>query len=168
MKALCVTERRELEVRHVPTPMDLPSDHVLVDIEASAINHGDKAFLARPNTAAGLDKYVENAATKSSKTSRGYRYTLQQFYSCTDNSLLSSVTTRQLYDFAAHLCREGLGDRTLCAGGPGTVDSVLLFEFFLCTGAREQEVMYAGGTTSISSMVYLRCEPKQTGRRRTC
>ena len=55
MKAVCVTERRELEVRDVPTPTDLPSDHVLVDIEASAINHGDKAFLARPNTAAGLN-----------------------------------------------------------------------------------------------------------------
>jgi NADPH:quinone reductase-like Zn-dependent oxidoreductase len=50
MKAVCVTENRELEVRDVPTPTDAPSDHVLVDIEACSINHGDKAFLARPRS----------------------------------------------------------------------------------------------------------------------
>jgi hypothetical protein len=46
---------------------------------------------------AAIDKYLENVATKSSKTSSGYRYTLQQFYASTGNSLLSSVTTQQLY-----------------------------------------------------------------------
>src|SRR5258708_1667180 len=29
---------------------------------------------------AAIDKYIENVASKSSKTSGGYRYTLQQFY----------------------------------------------------------------------------------------
>jgi hypothetical protein len=48
---------------------------------------------------AAIDKYLENVATKSSKTSSGYRYALQQFYASTGNSLLSSVTTQQLYDF---------------------------------------------------------------------
>ena len=60
-----------------------------------------------------MDKYLENVATKSSKTSSGYRNTLQQFYASTGNSLLSSVTTQQLYDFVAYLRREGLGDRTI-------------------------------------------------------
>ena len=60
---------------------------------------------------AALDKYLENVATKSSKTSNGYRYTLQQFCSSTGNLALSQVTTQQLYDFVAYLRREGLGDR---------------------------------------------------------
>jgi NADPH:quinone reductase-like Zn-dependent oxidoreductase len=55
MRAICVTETRNLEVRTVPTPENPPSGHVLVDIEACAINHGDKTFLARPGAAAGLN-----------------------------------------------------------------------------------------------------------------
>src|SRR5579864_3772520 len=131
---------------------------------------------------AAIDKYLENVATKSSKTSRGYRYTLQQFYASPGNSLLSSVTTQQLYDFVGHLRRDGLADRTIHnrvgevvtflrhfgikevtvrvkfveqkvrAYRPdelktllavATPEEWLLFQFFLCTGAREQEVMYA-------------------------
>ena len=61
---------------------------------------------------AAMDKYLENVATKSSKTSSGYRYTLQQFYASAGNALLSSVTTQQLYDFVGYLRRSGLGDRT--------------------------------------------------------
>jgi NADPH:quinone reductase len=48
MKALCVTSARALEVRDVPLPADPPGGHVLVDMEACAINPGDKAFLAGP------------------------------------------------------------------------------------------------------------------------
>ena len=55
MKAVCVTETRDLEVRQVPTPGEAPGGHLLVEIEAAAINHGDKAFLARPATTAGLN-----------------------------------------------------------------------------------------------------------------
>lgn len=47
MKAICVTPTRTLEVRDIPIPTDPPPGHVLVDMEACAINHGDKAFLAR-------------------------------------------------------------------------------------------------------------------------
>jgi hypothetical protein len=52
-------------------------------------------------------------ATKSSKTSTGYRYTLQQFYASTGNLVLSQINTQQLYDFIGYLRREGLGDRTV-------------------------------------------------------
>jgi len=62
---------------------------------------------------AAIDKYLGKVATKSSRTSSGYRYTLQQFYASSGNSLLSSVTTQQLYDFVAYLRRQGLGDRTI-------------------------------------------------------
>ncbi|MBS1089754.1 hypothetical protein NKW55_13600 [Gluconobacter kondonii] len=55
MKAICVTENRQLEVREVPTPAFVPSGHIMVDIVASAINHGDKAFLARPTITKGLN-----------------------------------------------------------------------------------------------------------------
>ena len=55
MKAVTVTATRELEVRDVPTPTEAPSGHVLIEIEASAINHGDKAFLKMPATASGLN-----------------------------------------------------------------------------------------------------------------
>ena len=48
MKAICVTSTRGLEVRDVPTPTDPPAGHVLIDMDASAINHGDKVFLAGP------------------------------------------------------------------------------------------------------------------------
>jgi NADPH:quinone reductase-like Zn-dependent oxidoreductase len=54
MKAICVTETRELEVREVPTPTEAPAGHVLIEVEAAAINHGDKTFLARPGATTGL------------------------------------------------------------------------------------------------------------------
>jgi NADPH:quinone reductase len=51
MKAICVTASRELEVRDIPTPNEPAPGHVLVDMDASAINHGDKTFLRMPNAA---------------------------------------------------------------------------------------------------------------------
>jgi NADPH:quinone reductase-like Zn-dependent oxidoreductase len=48
MKAICVTADRELEVRDIPTPNAPAPGHVLVDMDASAINHGDKTFLRMP------------------------------------------------------------------------------------------------------------------------
>ncbi|SFT82361.1 alcohol dehydrogenase catalytic domain-containing protein [Paraburkholderia aspalathi] len=52
MKAICVTRGRELEVRDIPTQDEPAPGHVLIDMDASAINHGDKTFLTMP-TAAG-------------------------------------------------------------------------------------------------------------------
>jgi NADPH:quinone reductase len=51
MKAICVTPSRELEVRDVPIPTEPAPGHVLIDMDASAINHGDKTFLKMPNAA---------------------------------------------------------------------------------------------------------------------
>ena len=51
MKAICVTPSRELEVRDIPTPIEPAPGHILVDMEASAINHGDKTFLKMPAAA---------------------------------------------------------------------------------------------------------------------
>jgi len=121
-------------------------------------------------------------ATKSSKTSSGYRYTLQQFYASTGNLVLSRVTTQQLYDFVGYLRRERLSDRTIhnrvgevvtflrhfgikdvtlrvkyveqkvrayrpdelkALFAVATPEELLMFQFVLCTGAREQEVMHA-------------------------
>ena len=48
MKAVCVTPDRELEVRDVPEPHEPPPGHLIVRIEAAAINHGDKTFLKQP------------------------------------------------------------------------------------------------------------------------
>jgi NADPH2:quinone reductase len=45
MKALCVTENRELELRDVPSPFTPPPGYVNVSITAAAINHGDITFL---------------------------------------------------------------------------------------------------------------------------
>ncbi|MBZ5720751.1 MAG: tyrosine-type recombinase/integrase [Acidobacteriia bacterium] len=131
---------------------------------------------------AAIDKYIENIEHKSSKTSSGYRYTLQQFYASSGNSLLANVTTQHLYDFVGYLRKEGLGDRTIhnrvgevvtflrhfgikevtirikyveqkvrayrpdelkTLFAAATPEEWILFQFFLCTGAREQEVMYA-------------------------
>jgi NADPH:quinone reductase-like Zn-dependent oxidoreductase len=52
LKAICVTPGRELEVRDIPTPTAPAPGHVLIDMDASAINHGDKTFLRMP-TAVG-------------------------------------------------------------------------------------------------------------------
>jgi NADPH:quinone reductase-like Zn-dependent oxidoreductase len=52
MKAICVTPERTLEVREIPTPDTPAPGHVLVDMDTSAINHGDRTFLKMP-TAAG-------------------------------------------------------------------------------------------------------------------
>ncbi len=56
VKAVCVNANRKLEVQDVPTPNDPPPGHLIVDIEAAAINHGDKSFLANPGTAGALLK----------------------------------------------------------------------------------------------------------------
>lgn len=53
MKAICVTPERELEVRDIPIPTEPAPGHVLVDMGASAINHGDKAFLKMPAAVGG-------------------------------------------------------------------------------------------------------------------
>ncbi|WP_245753179.1 alcohol dehydrogenase catalytic domain-containing protein [Paraburkholderia sartisoli] len=60
MKAICVTPGRELEVRDVPTPTAPAPGHVLIDMDASAINHGDKTFLRMPaaaGNALALDRH---------------------------------------------------------------------------------------------------------------
>jgi len=44
---------------------------------------------------AAIDRYLENVAKKSSKTTKGYRYTLRQFYASTGNLVLSAVATQQ-------------------------------------------------------------------------
>ncbi|WP_321871175.1 MDR/zinc-dependent alcohol dehydrogenase-like family protein [Paraburkholderia tropica] len=51
MKAICVTPDRELAVRDIPTPNTPAPGHVLIDMDACAINHGDKAFLRMPTVA---------------------------------------------------------------------------------------------------------------------
>ncbi|WP_437521953.1 zinc-binding dehydrogenase [Sorangium sp. So ce726] len=48
MKALCVTPDRSLVVRDVPAPRDPPPEHVVLRMEACAINPGDKFFLSAP------------------------------------------------------------------------------------------------------------------------
>ena len=48
MKAICVVRERELEVREIPQPAAPADEHLLVEIEACAINPGDKYFLANP------------------------------------------------------------------------------------------------------------------------
>ena len=67
MKAICVTAGRTLEVRDVPAPDSPPAGHVLVDMDACAITHGDKFFLTRPASgspvpAGGHDVYGANGA----------------------------------------------------------------------------------------------------------
>jgi NADPH:quinone reductase len=46
MNAICVTQSRDLEVREVPAPATPPIGHILIDVAAAAINHGDKFFLS--------------------------------------------------------------------------------------------------------------------------
>jgi len=54
LKAICVKPDRSLEVRDVPMPTAPPADHMLINIEACAINHGDKAFLKIPPMTAAI------------------------------------------------------------------------------------------------------------------
>jgi NADPH:quinone reductase len=58
VKAVCVNADRKLEVRDIPTPSDPPSGHLVVEIKAAAINHGDKAFLANPGAGGATMKNV--------------------------------------------------------------------------------------------------------------
>ena len=66
MKAICVTTERTLEVRDIAAPRSPPPGHVLIDMEASAITHGDKFFLTRPMpgipAVGGHDVYGANGA----------------------------------------------------------------------------------------------------------
>ena len=51
MQAVCVTADRKLQVRDVPKLDEVPPEHLLIEMQAAAINHGDKAFLANPGAA---------------------------------------------------------------------------------------------------------------------
>ncbi|KWZ29856.1 alcohol dehydrogenase catalytic domain-containing protein [Burkholderia anthina] len=60
MKAICVTAERSLEVRDIRPPSRPEAGHLLIDMEASAINHGDKLFLrarADGSTALAASQY---------------------------------------------------------------------------------------------------------------
>lgn len=55
MKAVCVTPDRKLETRDIAPAETPPPGHLLLQMESSAINHGDISFLARGlATAMGL------------------------------------------------------------------------------------------------------------------
>lgn len=51
MKAVCVTADRTLELRDIPAPSAPQPGYLVIDIEAAAINHGDKTFLKAPQAA---------------------------------------------------------------------------------------------------------------------
>ena len=51
MKAICLGVSGDLEIREVPRPDLPPAGHLLVEIAACAINHGDKFFLQPGSTA---------------------------------------------------------------------------------------------------------------------
>ena len=55
MQAVTLTPARDLEVREVPTPQEAPSGHLLLEVEAAAIDHGDKTFLKMPTMTTGLN-----------------------------------------------------------------------------------------------------------------
>jgi NADPH2:quinone reductase len=56
VKAICVVRETELEVQEIPQPAAAADNHVLIKMEACAINHGDKYFLANPAARAALAK----------------------------------------------------------------------------------------------------------------
>lgn len=51
MKAVCATADGSLELRDIPVPTAPPPRYLLVDVKASAVNHGDKTFLKMPQAA---------------------------------------------------------------------------------------------------------------------
>lgn len=55
MQAITVTPARDLELREVPTPDSAPRGHLLLEVKAAAINHGDKSFLKMPSLTTGLN-----------------------------------------------------------------------------------------------------------------
>jgi NADPH2:quinone reductase len=60
MKAICVTENRNLELRTVSCPSSPPSGYLNVKIAAAAINHGDKTFLKLPASKVSSGTRLEN------------------------------------------------------------------------------------------------------------
>ncbi|PQE17506.1 alcohol dehydrogenase protein [Rutstroemia sp. NJR-2017a BBW] len=60
MKAICVTENRNLELRNVPNPPTPPSGYLNVSIVAAAINQGDKTFLKIPASKVSSGTRLEN------------------------------------------------------------------------------------------------------------
>jgi hypothetical protein len=47
MKAICVGADQRLVVREIPTPEKPVADHIIISMDACAINPGDKLFLGR-------------------------------------------------------------------------------------------------------------------------
>ncbi len=53
MRAICIDESRNLQLKDVASPSAPPQGYVTVRISAAAINHGDKTFLKVPDAAGG-------------------------------------------------------------------------------------------------------------------
>jgi NADPH2:quinone reductase len=53
MRAICVDESRNLQLRDISSPSAPPPGYVTVKITAAAINHGDITFLKLPGAAGG-------------------------------------------------------------------------------------------------------------------
>jgi NADPH:quinone reductase len=65
MKAVCVNLNHALEVRDIPTPKEPAAGHVLIDMDSSAINHGDKMFLANHGNKAFLARSAPTPVARS-------------------------------------------------------------------------------------------------------
>ena len=137
---------------------------------------------ARLTVDEAMERYLQNASTKSPRTFHGYTYTMKQFRGSCQKQFLDEINKQDLYDFVAYLRTNGAGDRTC----HNKVDEVvgmlrhydimnvavkvrytaekisaytrdelrslfavcdpedrLVFEFFLGSGCRDQEVAHA-------------------------
>ncbi len=54
MRAICLDENRDPQLREIAVPSDPPEGYVNVRISAAGINHGDKTFMKLPDAAGGF------------------------------------------------------------------------------------------------------------------
>jgi NADPH2:quinone reductase len=158
MKAICVTSERTLECRNIPAPEAPVPGHVLVDMVASAITHGDKFFLTRPlpgfPPADGHDVYGANGAGVVTSVGDGVPADILGRQVAIYKSLTPSAHVRGLWCERAQVpyasclvLPDQIDARDLC----GSLANVLTVHAFLdeiAAGGRKGVIVTAGSSAT--------------------
>ena len=164
MRAVCTKLDRTLEVRDFPTPTTPAPGHLLVDIDACGINHGDKAFLTMAPMSLGPrsnDVWGASGAGRVVAVGEGVPQAYAGKQVAIYRSLRSTPETVGLWCERAHvhhLCCLILPDRVSARDYCGSLVNVITAAAFLRQAADEGHggiVVTAGNSATGNALAAL-------------
>jgi NADPH:quinone reductase len=172
MKAICVTSDRKLEVRNLPTPETPAPGHILVDIDAATITHGDKFFLTVPlpggaTPARGPDIYGANGGGRVVATGEGVpshyagkQVAIYRGFRRTADSTGLWCERAQVHHASALILPEGVSARDYC----GSLANIVTVYAFLAdvVAGRHKGILVTAGNSATGNIMASRAKIWQT------